>query len=122
MSEIIYNLENVICGFPLVILLMSSHIYFTIKLKFPQKYTFKGLKYMIGGNKKNTSEGISSFKSLMAVLASTLGLISLPITFSITIITARYPSNAGKGIKLIKPTLTDKYANKESNMVELCIY
>jgi AGCS family alanine or glycine:cation symporter len=73
MSEFIYNLENIICGVPLVVLLMYSHIYFTIKLKFPQKYTFEGLKYMIGGDKKNTSEGISSFKSLMAVLASTLG-------------------------------------------------
>lgn len=73
MANIIYNLENIICGFPLVILLMTSHIYFTFKLKFPQKYMIKGLKYMLKSSKKNTKEGISSFKSLMAVLASTLG-------------------------------------------------
>lgn len=73
MVTIIYNLEKIICGLPLVVLLMTSHIYFTLKLKFPQKYTFKGLKWMLKSDKKNTNEGISSFKSLMAVLASTLG-------------------------------------------------
>ena len=73
MSNLISSLENIICGIPLVIFLMYSHIYFTFKLKFPQKNTFKGLKYMFKGNRKNTSEGISSFKALMAVLASTLG-------------------------------------------------
>ena len=52
---------------------MGTHIYLTFKLKFPQKYTFKGLKYMLKSDKENTKEGISSFKSLMAVLASTLG-------------------------------------------------
>lgn len=73
MSNLIYSLENIICGFPLVFILMSSHIYFTFKLKFPQRYIFNGLKFMLKSNKKNTNEGISSFKSLMAVLASTLG-------------------------------------------------
>lgn len=73
MINIIYNLENIICGFPLIFLLIASHIYFTFKLKFPQKYTIKGLKYILKSDKKNTNEGISSFKSLMAVLASTLG-------------------------------------------------
>lgn len=73
MVKLIFNLENIICGIPLVCLLMGSHIYFTFKLKFPQRFTFKGLKYMFVSDKKNTKEGISSFKSLMAVLASTLG-------------------------------------------------
>ena len=50
-----------------------SHIFFTFKLKIPQRNVLKGLKYIFIGNKKNTSEGISSFKSLMAVLAGTLG-------------------------------------------------
>ncbi len=73
LKEIIYNLENIICGIPLVIFLMGTHIYLTLKLKFPQRHTLKGLKYMITSDKGNSKEGISSFKSLMAVLASTLG-------------------------------------------------
>lgn len=73
MSKVIYIIEEFVCGTPLVIILMFTHIFFTIKLKFPQKNTLKGLKYMMKSDKKNTIEGISSFKSLMTVLASTLG-------------------------------------------------
>ena len=67
------TIEEFIWGIPLISILVFTHIYFTVKLKFPQKNIFKGLKYIFLGNKKNTKEGISSFKSLMTVLAGTLG-------------------------------------------------
>lgn len=71
MVEIITKLEDIIWSMPLVLALMCTHIFFTIELKFPQKYTLRGLKLMF---KSNSSEkGISSFKSLMTVLAATLG-------------------------------------------------
>lgn len=73
MKEIIFNIESIVCGVPLISFLMISHVYFTFKLKIPQKYMLKGLKYMFLSDKKNSKDGISSFKSLMAVLASTLG-------------------------------------------------
>ncbi len=73
MIDVIFKLENIVCGIPLVIILMSFHVYFTLKLKLPQKNIIKGLKSMLKSDKKNSKEGISSFKSLMAVLASTLG-------------------------------------------------
>lgn len=73
MREVIFNLESLVCGIPLISILIITHIYFTLKLKFPQKYMLKGLKYMFFSDKKNSQNGISSFKSLMAVLASTLG-------------------------------------------------
>lgn len=65
--------EKIVWSLPLVILLMFTHIFFTIKLKIPQRYTFVGLKNMLKSDKSNTSEGISSFKSIMTVLAATLG-------------------------------------------------
>ena len=72
MMEIITKIEEFIWSTPLVLLLILTHIFFSIKLKWPQKYTFKGLKLMFKGNDK-TQKGISSFKSLMTVLAATLG-------------------------------------------------
>lgn len=54
-------------------MLLFTHIYLTIKLKFPQKNIFKGFWYIIKSDKKNSTEGISSYKSLMTVLAGTLG-------------------------------------------------
>ena len=73
MENIIFNIESFIWGIPLISILVFTHIYFTIKLNIPQRHVFKGIKYIFLGNKKNTEEGISSFKSLMTVLAGTLG-------------------------------------------------
>ena len=53
MENILEYIENIVWSMPLVFLLIFTHIYFTIKLKFPQKYTLKGLKYMISSDKKN---------------------------------------------------------------------
>lgn len=71
MENIIYYIEKVIWSAPLTILLMTTHIYFTFKLKFPQKYILKGLRLMF---KNDSTKGVSSFKSLMTILAGTLGV------------------------------------------------
>lgn len=73
MNSIIFKIENLVWSVPLLLLLFFTHIYFTIKLRFPQKNIFKGLKYMLLSDKKNDSQGVSSFKSLMTILAGTLG-------------------------------------------------
>ena len=74
MADVILKLEELIWSMPLVLLLMFTHIFFTIKLKYPQKYTLKGLKLMFKPNiKEKNKKGVSSFKSLMTVLAATLG-------------------------------------------------
>ena len=70
---ILTKIENVVWGIPLIVLLMSTHIYFTIKLKVPQKYVFCGLKMLLNEDKSKENEGISSFKAMMSVLAATLG-------------------------------------------------
>ena len=72
MQEYIIYIEKLVWSVPLVVILMFTHIFLTYKLKFPQKYTFKGLKSMLSSNNKK-GKGISSFKSLMTVLAATLG-------------------------------------------------
>lgn len=71
MIEIIAKIEEMIWSMPLVFLLMYTHIFFSVKLKWPQKYTLKGMKLMFKSN--SNKKGISSFKSLMTVLAATLG-------------------------------------------------
>lgn len=73
MANVVEFIEKIVWSFPLVFVLIITHMLFTFKLKFPQKYTFKGLKYMLFSDKKNTNDGISSFKSIMSVLAATLG-------------------------------------------------
>ena len=67
MQNVILYVENFVWGVPLISLLMFTHIFFTFKLKLPQLNIVKGLKYIILGNKENTDEGISSFKSFASL-------------------------------------------------------
>ena len=63
----------------------------------------------------NIMSANKSIKPMLFTIASTLALTFLPVIFSNKIITARYPSNAGNGIKLINPTFIDKYAKRYNN-------
>ncbi|MEG1363864.1 MAG: amino acid carrier protein, partial [Clostridia bacterium] len=59
-------LEKLIWSYPLVIVLIITHVFLTFKLKFPQKNIFKGFKLLFGNR--------SSFNILMTVLSGTIGI------------------------------------------------
>ena len=69
---VLERLNDLIWGFPLLILLMGTHIYFTIKLHFPQRNLLYALKLSFG---KADNEGLnlSPFSALATTLAATLG-------------------------------------------------
>lgn len=69
----IYYIENLLWGVPLTLILILTHIYFSFKAKFPQKHMLKGIKWIIFSNSKTDKSKMSSFKTLMSVLASTIG-------------------------------------------------
>ncbi|MDO4283106.1 MAG: hypothetical protein Q4D02_05645 [Clostridia bacterium] len=46
MENILYHIEKIVWSAPLTAILMFTHIYFTIRLKVPQKNVFKGLRLM----------------------------------------------------------------------------
>ena len=70
--NIIKNLNNFIWGIPLASILMGTHLFFSIRLKFVQKKIFKGIKLSI--TKSEGGEGDTSrFGSLATTLAATLG-------------------------------------------------
>lgn len=71
MQQFIFNLEKYIWSLPFILFVMFTHIYFTFKLKFPQKYSISGIFLSL---KSSSNEGISSFKVLMTILAATLGI------------------------------------------------
>lgn len=70
-SDVILEVSNFIWGVPMIIILMGAHLYFTIRLKFPQRYLFKAMRCYFT---KDKSEGdISPFASLATALASCIG-------------------------------------------------
>ena len=70
MENFLSELENIIFGLPLMLILIFTHMYFTVKLKFPQIKIFNALKSIFTNNSQCN---ITPFKSLMTILAGTLG-------------------------------------------------
>ncbi len=66
------RLNDLIWSIPLLTLLMGTHIYFTLKLHFPQRNLFYALKLSFG-KADNTGQNLSPFSALATTLAATLG-------------------------------------------------
>lgn len=66
------NLSSYLWGWPLIILLLGTHLYLTIILKFPQRYLFKAIRLYFTGEDREKGD-ISPFSSLMIALAASVG-------------------------------------------------
>lgn len=58
---------------PLLFLLMGTHLYFTMKLHFPQKNIFKAIRLSVSPSKNKDGKNLSVFATLSTTLAATLG-------------------------------------------------
>lgn len=61
---------------PLLILLCATHLFFTIHLHFPQKYTFRAIRLSVApasAGHPGQTRNLSAFGTLSATLAATLG-------------------------------------------------
>lgn len=59
------------CG-PMLLILLGTHLYFTIRLHFIQRWTFLGIRLSLSAS-SNEANGISPFASLSTALAATIG-------------------------------------------------
>ena len=72
MFSVLKEINNIIWGIPMPVLLLGAHLYFTLHLKGVQRHIGKAVKLSVTPD--NSSEGdLSSFASLSATLAATLG-------------------------------------------------
>lgn len=71
-SEVIANISSAIWGFPMIILLLGTHIFMTIRLRFPQRQIFKAIKLSVTKDKDSTGD-VSQFGALATALAATIG-------------------------------------------------
>lgn len=71
MASIIHQINNLLWGLPMIILLLGIHIYFTFKLSFVQKHIFKSIKLSFSHG--NNAAKTSAFSTLSTTLAATLG-------------------------------------------------
>lgn len=73
LRECISNINNFIWGYPYILLLTVTSIYLSVKFRFPQFKILLAVKDMFNSKESKNKDKITSFKSLMTVLAGTLG-------------------------------------------------
>ncbi len=69
---ILDKLNDIIWGVPLIVLLMGTHIFFTLKLHFPQRNLWYAIRLSLG-KADNEGQNLSPFSALATTLAATLG-------------------------------------------------
>ena len=64
--------SSFIWGWPMVIMLLGTHLYLSFLLKFPQRKLLKAIKLSVTPDKKSTGD-VSQFGALATALAATIG-------------------------------------------------
>lgn len=71
-NNIFSELSGLLWGWPMIILLLGTHIYLTIRLRFPQRKVFTAIRLSVKRDKGATGD-VSQFGALATALAATIG-------------------------------------------------
>lgn len=72
LNDILSMISGFLWGWPMIILLLGTHLYLTVRLRFPQRYIFKAIKLSFKKDKDAQGE-VSQFGALVTALAATIG-------------------------------------------------
>ena len=72
LNEFFRDFSNLLWGWPMIILLLGTHIYLTIILRFPQRKIFTAIRLSIKKDPDGQGD-VSQFASLATALAATIG-------------------------------------------------
>lgn len=69
---LLHDLSSVLWGWPMIILLLGTHLFLTIRLRFPQRYVFKAMALCLKKDKGQNGD-VSQLGALSTALAATIG-------------------------------------------------
>ena len=72
LNDILTEVSGFLWGWPMIILLLGTHLYLTICLRFPQRYIFKAIRLSVLRDPTATGD-VTQFGSLTTALAATIG-------------------------------------------------
>ena len=72
LSAIVEQLSSLLWGWPMIVLLLGTHLYLTIILKFPQRKIFTAIRLSVTKDKCGSGD-VSQFGALATSLAATIG-------------------------------------------------
>ena len=64
--------SSLLWGWPMIILLLGTHLFLTVRLRFPQRHIFKAIRLSVKRDPDATGD-VSQFSSLATALAATIG-------------------------------------------------
>ena len=70
--EITQTISDYVWGWPMIILLLGTHIFLTFRLRVPQRKIFTAIKLSVSKDKDSTGD-VSQFAALATSLAATIG-------------------------------------------------
>ena len=71
-SDIVEQVSSLLWGWPMIILLLGTHLYLTVILKFPQRKIFTAIRLSLAKDKTGSGD-VSQFGALATSLAATIG-------------------------------------------------
>ena len=71
LNNIVNSVSSLLWGWPMIILLLGTHIFLTIRLRFPQRNIVKAIRYSVKTDKG--AGDVSQFGALATALAATIG-------------------------------------------------
>ncbi len=71
-NQFLNFINGLLWGWPMIILLIGTHLYLTIRLHFPQRHIIKAIKLSISKDKGSDGD-VSQFSALATGLAATIG-------------------------------------------------
>ena len=71
-SSVIESISTAVWGWPMIILLLGTHIFLTIRLRFPQRHLWTAIKLSVSRD-KDAAGNVSQFGALATALAATIG-------------------------------------------------
>ena len=72
LNDFLSELSGLLWGWPMIILLLGTHVFLTIRLRFPQRFIFKAIHLSVKKDPDATGD-VSQFGSLATALAATIG-------------------------------------------------
>lgn len=72
LNDFFSELSSILWGWPMIILLLGTHLYLTIILRFPQRHIFKAIRLSVKHDQEAAGD-VSQFASLATALAATIG-------------------------------------------------
>lgn len=72
LNEILTEVNGFLWGWPMIILLLGTHLFLTIRLKFPQRHIIKAIRLSVQRDSEASGD-VSQFGSLATALAATIG-------------------------------------------------